>query len=784
MEKILTTTKEAAEKISALKENTPYAVKVTGRLTKDLLAQIRAAITNEMRITLDLADCTGLLKLPEKAFDTCVGLEEIVLPNCITEIGRYAFFSCILLKKVTMGKSVVAIKKAAFKDCHLLESCDLPYSVAEIGEMSFTKCRRLSEIRVTDNLVKLGKEAFSATGITEFYFPKSLEKVPFRTFFLCKELEKVTIADGVKIIDWQAFMWCRKLSEIQLSDSMQIIGSAAFYKCEALNYIHIPYGVEKIFDYAFSESGLVEINLPDTIIKIEKACFLLCYNLKSIVLPANLKTIEKSLFLDCDKLELVKLPQQLERIKESAFTYCSSLRNLDLPASLRKIEELYSIGLESIRIPRSMKELGRICGCEELKEVYIENPVKLLDGELIIDCPKVSTLELPKEWERHGSDLFVGGKLFKARAFDNPNERSKKTHKEISEYIFDDDMSEIIQISNDLPKELPSTVKSIGKYAFRHCKIKDIIIPNGIEKIAYEAFCNSKVETVEIPDSVKDVEDRCFSECRKLKYVKLPKNLKEIKKWMFADCKNLSKIDFPKALKKIEYRAFKNSGIECLEFDRDIIIDFESFEECKNLISIKFNGKAEIGENAFKNCKNLKSVIFSDKGTKIEDSAFAQCVNLSVTIPQNAEISDAAFSGCKNISIDSENRDYKVCDGILYTADMKNIVSVANFVTEVSIPNSQEIIPSWLFNNCKKLRKVYIPESVNRIKFCAFFNCPKLDIVIIPNSVSCLEDSFVNCKELNPAIPEHLQNDCHPQCLDVPSDAYMFDYPEGYGHIH
>ena len=242
---------------------------------------------------------------------------------------------------------------------------------------------------------------------------------------------------------------------------------------------------------------------------------------------------------------------------------------------------------------------------------------------------------------------------------------------------------------------------------------------------------------------------------------------------------------FSRKLKKIESGAFENSGIISLEFNADIKIEYDAFLDCENLVSVKFNGKAEVGESAFRNCKNLQSVIFSDKGTKIEDATFAQCVNLSVMIPQNAKIADAAFSGCKDISMDSDNKDYKVCDGILYTADMKNIVSVANFVTEVSIPDSQETISSWLFNNCKNLRKVSIPESVTEINHSAFTDCPKLGIVVIPNTVEqnfyspFSEDTFVNCPKLNLALPEHLQDDLHPECLDVPTVKYIFDYPEG-----
>lgn len=49
-------------------------------------------------------------------------LEEITIPNNITEIKRQAFMNCYVLKSVTIPKSVKVIDDTAFKGCYELET--------------------------------------------------------------------------------------------------------------------------------------------------------------------------------------------------------------------------------------------------------------------------------------------------------------------------------------------------------------------------------------------------------------------------------------------------------------------------------------------------------------------------------------------------------------------------------------------------------------------------------------------------------------------------------------
>lgn len=804
MNTIETTTKEAAEKISALKENTPCTVRVTGRLTKELLAEIRSAITNGMRITLDLADCTGLKILPANAFDTCVGLEEITLPECVTEIGSYAFFNCILLRKVTMGKSVIAIKKAAFKDCHLLALCDLPETVAEIGSMAFTKCRKLARICVTENLTKLGDEAFSATGITEFDFPKSLEKVPFRTFFLCKKLKKVTIAENVKEIGRQVFACCEGLKEVIFPNSLTKIGESAFEKC-TIHSLRIPNGVEKISEGAFKESGIAEIILSESLSVIEKRLFQECNQLKSIKIPDNVTAIKESAFLCAENLSEVILSASLKKIGTSAFSDCKSLSHIEFPSLLQNLDGICfsESGLESVEIPSAVKNIDRAFEqCVNLKKVIIHNPLKL--GSAFLGCKNLESVRLPANWTRKFADIYDGKKKIAEQVFWECHKLLKEDMSVKVPYNYDSyvilngcilnsDMTTIKEAPFGLPNEMPKTVYKIGgnafsdftgetltipdyinsveRYAFSYCKAKKIILSKNLRELDCGAFRNcTNLTDVQLPKSLHKISEEMFRGCTSLTDLEIPENVIEIEWNAFEDCKNLKRLHLPEKLKKIYPSVFENSGIEILEFPESLEciehdafkgsalkqvsfnnkkcleIEDSAFELCKELISLQFPAYVNLGWNAFESCEKLRSVEFFDS-VNLANGVFSNCTNLETVIfhENNIKIPNDAFSGCIKLNFHI-TADMQVGDNSFegcenITVDEKNLLYCANDGILFS-KNKKKIL-----SVTNSIEEVKIPKTQKKIYFSS---CLNLKSVIMHDNIT--EIGFNNCPNLTIAV--------------------------------
>ncbi|GFH47134.1 hypothetical protein CTEN210_03609 [Chaetoceros tenuissimus] len=95
-------------------------------------------------------------------------------------------------------------------------------------------------------------------------FP-GVEVIPKLTFYSCKNVKTVIMADSVKRIEWSAFLECYSLVFIRLSRNLQFIGHSSFYDCESLSSIFIPPSCTEINDEAFcSCKCLIILGLSQT----------------------------------------------------------------------------------------------------------------------------------------------------------------------------------------------------------------------------------------------------------------------------------------------------------------------------------------------------------------------------------------------------------------------------------------------------------------------------------------------------------------------------------------
>lgn len=142
-------------------------------------------------------------------FDGYAQLQEVQLPDTITEISRGAFYGCTQLQEVTLPKKLKTLGGSAFGNCTSLIQIEIPKSVAVLGAGGFENCVQLHKITLSPKIKKIPMNAFAGcTALTEITLPEKCREIEFFAFNRCWNLQAVHIGADVKSIGYEAFDNC------------------------------------------------------------------------------------------------------------------------------------------------------------------------------------------------------------------------------------------------------------------------------------------------------------------------------------------------------------------------------------------------------------------------------------------------------------------------------------------------------------------------------------------------------------------------------------------------
>ena len=209
--------------------------------------------------------------------------------------------------------------------------------------------------------------------------------VPRDMFGKCTGLKKVTLKNGVKSIGEDAFRDCSSLESVIFENTvLEKISDGAFSGCSALSSIALPDSVTEIEKYAFFETGLRNIQLPEKLTLIGAYAFCNCKNLEQIQLPSQLKELGNGAFSSCENLTQIQLPAQLNKLGTDAFRNCTSLDKIDIPAGLKQIESatFCNTGLTSVTLHEGLTKIEdwAFHDCLKLKKIRIPKSVTDIGG--------------------------------------------------------------------------------------------------------------------------------------------------------------------------------------------------------------------------------------------------------------------------------------------------------------------------------------------------------------------------------------------------------------------
>ncbi|MGI6711032.1 MAG: leucine-rich repeat protein [Bacilli bacterium] len=287
-------------------------------------------------IKVNFVGTSNLLSIGEKAFYQCRKLSSIIIPVTVNEIGPNAF----------RGASILTI---FVKNDSQAETWDLQWNSDDITVIwNYKKTVILNSIEyiLTSNneAYVLGQEANS--NVTDITILNVIEG--------CQVFE----------IIHSAFCDNSVISTIIIPASIQVIGEYAFSNTKNLKTVIFEENsqLDILENYVFyGASALENIEMPKNITSINKYAFARTNNLQSIIIPASVQVIGDYAFSFSGLNEInFEANSNLDTIKQSAFWKATNLETITLPAGLTTIE-IYAFNFESLTsifIPESVKTVG------------------------------------------------------------------------------------------------------------------------------------------------------------------------------------------------------------------------------------------------------------------------------------------------------------------------------------------------------------------------------------------------------------------------------------------
>lgn len=95
------------------------------------------------------------------AFNDCLNLTEVIIPNTVDSIGANCFFNCRQLQHVRLGNSMTRVPDDCFVYCYALSDMEFGSSMQVIGERAFYQCQSLTDPVLPESIDTLKNMCFS-----------------------------------------------------------------------------------------------------------------------------------------------------------------------------------------------------------------------------------------------------------------------------------------------------------------------------------------------------------------------------------------------------------------------------------------------------------------------------------------------------------------------------------------------------------------------------------------------------------------------------------------------
>ena len=137
-------------------------------------------------------------------------------------------------------------------------------------------------------------------------------------------------------------------------------------------------------------SGLVSIDVPNSVTSIGANAFKGCTGLQAIIIPEGVTSIEANTFENCTALKTITFNKKISFIGSGSFKNCTDLTYVVIPDAVTKVSA------------------SAFEGCTGLKRAYLGASITYLDSKAFLNCTSLETVVFPMRLSYIGSKAFDG----------------------------------------------------------------------------------------------------------------------------------------------------------------------------------------------------------------------------------------------------------------------------------------------------------------------------------------------------------------------------------------
>ena len=692
------------------------------------------------------------------AFSGCIGLKSVSLPDGLVGIGESAFQNCIKLTDPSIPASVLSIGKQAFAGCmgitgFNIDAANPNYTTSDgvLFDKSMTtliQCpaRKTGDYIIPDSVKNLADGAFSNCKLLEIIsIPSSVTEIGSSVFQGAESLTGINVtADNLNYASDGGVLFDKSLTTLiacpggksgtyEVPSGTVEIGLNAFSNCFGLTGVSFPASLTRIRENGFSGSGLISIDIPESVTGIGYAAFADCIGLASVDLPDNLSSIEDKTFSNCLGLTSIVIPERVTYIGENAFEGCRSLTELLIPDAVTTLETgafNRCKNLASVTFGNGLQVIwyGAFSGCNSLTEINLPDSLVAIRGSAFSGCESLVRVSFGSGLDSIGAYSFNNcGKLASVSFAYGVTQISDNTFSGCSQLTSVTLPDSVVRIGQSAfadctaltTMELPLELESIGDLAFQGCTgLTDVTFPQGLQEIGARAFFQcTGLKSVSLPPDIDRLEVMTFMGCTSLESVILPEHLISVSSYVFYGCSSLTAMTLPTSLISIESGFFHGLTLSSL-----------SVSATNPAYTFHDGALFSLDETQLIYCLSSLTGRFDvpDGVTSIETMAFSGCSGLTnVTLPISVnKIDNTAFFGSTEltqIDVDPDNAYYTSRDGVLFDGEMTKLIQCPEGMADtLVIPEGITDVLVTALYRASRLTGIVIPASVSNLPFDAF----------------------------------------------------------------